>query len=339
MPPLHVVGAGAVTAAGLTLRQCAASFVAGVDGFTETMAPDAFGATQVVARVPAHWRLRPDPAAWLLNLAVRAAAEAMVEAGAAPARTLLVCAPPSSERGHPCWEEITADVFRNRLIDRLGGGFAPGSRLVDGGPAALIACLPEAARLLKDQTDRLLLVGVDSLVNAVDMARLRAGGRLQGESAQGLVPGEGAAAVVLATRPGGGATVRSVGAAREADTVLGPRQSQGRGMLAALIEACRAEGCAEGGVEFVVGNLNGERYQALEALVYRARFYRTHRDHMATAYPAASFGETGSASGAIALAMAAHAFSAGYAPGVAAMLEIASEGGLRTAAYVSAAPY
>lgn len=337
MPPLHVVGAGAVTAAGLTLRQCAASFVAGVDGFAETMAPDVFGAVQIVARVPAHWRLRPDPAAWLLNLAARAAAEAMAEAGAEPARTLLVCAPPSSERGHPCWEGTGPEAFRDALIDRLGDGFAPGSRLVDGGPAALLACLPEAARLLAGRADWLLLLGVDSLVNATDIARLRAGGRLQGESAQGVVPGEGAGAVVLAQGRGSGMAVRSVGAAHEADTALGARQSQGRGMLAALSDACRTDGCAEHSVEFIVSNLNGERYQALEALLYRARFYRTHRDFIATAYPAASFGETGSASGAIALAMAAHAFSAGYAPGRVAMLEVASEGGLRAAACLAAA--
>jgi 3-oxoacyl-[acyl-carrier-protein] synthase I len=334
MPPLRVEAVGAVTAAGLTLPQSAASFVAGIDGFAEEMAPDAFGSAQVVARVPAHWRLRPDPAAWLLNLAARAGREAMESARAA--RTLLVCAPPSAERGHPCWEETTPDAFLAALMARLGGDFAAGARLVDGGPAALVGCLPDAADVLaRGQADQILLIGVDSLLNAADMARLRAGGRLQGQTAQGLVPGEGAGAVVLSLRSGSGVVVRSIGVAREPDTVLGQRQSQGRGMLEALSVTCQRAGCPESAVEFVVSNFNGERYGALELLIYRARFYRTHRAYMATAYPAMSFGEAGSASAAIALGVATDAFRHRYAPGRCAMLEIASESGLRATAYLS----
>lgn len=119
---------------------------------------------------------------------------------------------------------------------------------------------------------------------------------------------------------------------------LGERQSQGRAMQNALEVASSAEGYGESAVEFVVSNFNGERYGALEALIFRARFYRTHREYMATAYPAMSFGDTGSASAALALAVAADAFGKGYAPGRCAMLEIASEEGLRAAACLTGGP-
>ena len=333
--PLTVLGTGAVTAAGLTAPQSAAAFVAGISGFTEAMSADAFGQTQVVGRVPADWRLKTTQANWLINLAARAGTEAMANSGAEPARTLLICAPPGSERNHECWQETNPKRFLETLSERLGGRFAPGSRLIDGGAAALVGYIPEAAQRLKGDVDHILLIGVDSLINATDMAALRAAGRLQGQTAQGVIPGEGAGAVVLG-RGKGAMRVRSVGIANEADTVGGERQSQGRGMVQALTRACNDE-YPESSVEFVVGNFNGERYQALELLIYRARFYRTHRTYMATAYPASAFGETGAASSALSLVMAEDAFRQGYAPGTNALLEISSDGGMRAAAYLSSA--
>jgi len=332
-PPLWVHGAGAVTACGLTWAQSAAAFVSALDGFDEQVALDAIGPTQVVAPVPADWRLKPDAATWLLNLAERAAGEAMEAAAAPPERTLVICAPPASARGHPCWEETTPQAFAAALGARLGGGFPATPRIVDGGPAALFAVLPEAAQALaRGRADRLLLVGVDSLVTAADFAALRRARRLQGDTAQGLVPGEGAGAVVLGPAPGGALALVSVGAAEEAHPVTGERQSQGRGMQRALEAACADPALPERLVDFVVANFNGERYGGLEALIFRSRFYRTHREYMATVYPAMSFGETGSAGGVLALAMAAAAAEGGYAPGRHAMLEVASDGGLRAAA-------
>lgn len=333
--PLTILGTGAVTAVGLTAPQSAAAFVAGLSGFTETVSADAFGEMQIVARVPADWRLKRTPAEWLINLAARAGAEAMAEASADPARTLLICAPPGSERNHACWSEIDSKQFLSKLSDRLGGSFARGSRLVDGGAAAAIGYLREAAEQLNNNVDQILLLGVDSLINATDMATLRAAGRLQGQTAQGVIPGEGAGAIVLGKGPGA-MHIRSVGLAREVDTVGGERQSQGRGMEKALALAC-SDDCLESNVEFAVGNFNGERYQALELLVYRARFYRTHRTYMATAYPASAFGDTGAASSILSLVMADDAFRRGYAPGANALLEVSSDEGMRAAAYLSRA--
>jgi 3-oxoacyl-[acyl-carrier-protein] synthase-1 len=336
MTPLYVAGLGMVTAAGLNLEQSAASFIGGISGFAEAAALDVFPEMQITASVPAAWRLRPNTGEWLLNLAARAGAEAMRDAGVPPAQTVLICSPPESWRDHPCWADVSVDTFFTGLEERLGGDFAAGSRLVDGGPAALIGCLTDMAQFLGNRkATHFLLIGVDSLLNKADMARLRSAERLQGQSAQGVVPGEGAAAVVLTSDPVPGMAIRGIGLAEEADPVGGARQSQGRGMVNALERACVPLTRPESAVEFAVSNFNGERYGALEMLLYRARFYRTHRDYMATAYPAMSFGETGAAGGAIALAVAADAFRQGYAPGEHALLELVSDNGMRVGAYVS----
>jgi len=335
MNSLFVEGLGLVTAAGLTCAQSTNSFLAGVTGFTEEVAGDQME-LQVLAKVPADWRLRRTSSQWLVNLAARAGREAMAEAGAEPAQTLLICTPPEMYRDHACWAEMSPDTFLTDLQTKLGGTFAKGSRLVDGGAAAGVGLLPDVADALgQSSVSRVLLIGVDSLIGRADLDRFRTAGRLQGQTAQGLVPGEGAGAVVLSLNPCRGMAVRGVGLATEPDPVTGTRQSQGRGMVSALKAACASPDHPESDIIFAVSNLNGERYAALEMLVFRARFYRTHREYMATAYPAMSFGETGAAGGAIALAVAADAFRRGHAPGAHAMIEITSESGMRAGAFVS----
>jgi 3-oxoacyl-[acyl-carrier-protein] synthase-1 len=53
--------------------------------------------------------------------------------------------------------------------------------------------------------------------------------------------------------------------------------------------------------------------------------------------PAASFGDTGAATGAVATCMAARAFERGYAPGDAALIGLSSESGERGAFGIAAA--
>ncbi len=339
MRPLFVESIGMVTSAGLTAPQSTASFLAAVDGFSETFAADVVTETQTVASVPANWRLRQSPAAWLANMAARAGSEALGQSSAVPSRTLLLCAVPEQTRDHPCWLGARPEDFLTALQTRLGGPYARGSQLVMDGPASLLGVLPQAAAALDaGRVNRILLIGADSLLNPADMARLRASGRLLGLSAQGLVPAEGAVALVLSIEPCGGSVLRAVGMGQEADTVAGPRQSQGNGMLNALRSVCAQDGCSEAEVDFIVSNFNGERYGALEMLVYRARFYRTFRERLPTVYPAMSFGETGAASAAMTLAVAADAFAKRLAPGRHAMLEVAGDNGMRAAAILSGTP-
>lgn len=339
MTPLHIVASGAVTAAGLTAAQTFAAIRAGLSGFSTELLSDPFGAEQTVARIPTHWSLRSDPGAWLINMAaraIRAAMEEAVQVGAEPERTALLLTPPESGRGHPCYDHIAPADFTARVIEAAALVFHHRSRAFDGGAAAGIAALDHAVELLAGgEVGHVILAGVDSLINPADLGRLAGANRLIGpENAKGLVPGEAAAAVCLSSRSAGEPVCRllSTGFAREADSATGERFSQGRAMVEALRLAAGGDGSAEGHVDFVLSNSNGERYAQMEGMIARARFYRTRRERLPTVYPAMSIGDVGAAGAALCLAVARDAFRQGYAPGRVVMAEIASEGGLRAAA-------
>ncbi len=338
---LYVVGAGAVTPAGLNARQTIAAIRASLSAFEEIILPAPFGASQVVARIPSHWRLRRTQGEWLVNMAARAIKEALgtSDPGVAAATALLITAP-ESFRNHPAFADIPARDFLAAVIGATGLKFHPASRAVDGGAAASVGLIERASALMEEEgAAQILLGGADSLVNDVDLARLGQAGRLKGDkNAQGLVPGEAAAFVRLAREPGpelAATAIHGIGTARETDSVLSDRYSQGRAMLAALRDAVTGSGPSEPDIDFVVSNGNGERYHGWEMLIARPRFYRTQRDLMATAYPAMTVGDIGAAGGALALMLAADSFVHDYAPGPIAMCEVASEGGLRAAAVMA----
>jgi 3-oxoacyl-[acyl-carrier-protein] synthase-1 len=202
--------------------------------------------------------------------------------------------------------------------------------------------LREAAALLAgDGIEHVLVGGADSYVIDREYDRLDAAGRLRTEgTAQGLTPGEGAVFVLLAReRPGAAATsleILGTGDAQEAQSATSSGYSQGRALVAALRAAASAAGLAEASIDWVVSNGNGERYASWEALLARARYYRTRRERLIVHYPALSVGEIGAASGALALLMSAHGFARGYRAGSIAMIELASEGAGRAACVVRA---
>jgi 3-oxoacyl-[acyl-carrier-protein] synthase-1 len=336
--PLYVAGAGAVTPAGLTAPQTCAAIRAGLSAFEEYSRPEPIGAVQLVARVPAHRRLRRTEGEWLVNMAARAIAEA--QEGGDAGGTAVFLTPPESFRGHPAYEDISPARFLAEVLAATGLGFHRASRAFDGGPAAAVGILGHAREVMeREGIAEILLGGVDSLINAADLGRLGQAHRLKSDTnAQGLVPGEAAVVVRLTRNPdrAAKAAIVAVGAAQEADTVASERYSQGRGLLAALRAAVEGPGPSEPDIDFVVSNGNGERYQGWEAMIARPRFYRTRREILPTAYPAMTVGEVGSAGAALALMLAADSFAEGYAPGRLAMCEIASEGGLRAAAVASA---
>ncbi|MBZ9920874.1 MULTISPECIES: hypothetical protein [unclassified Mesorhizobium] len=338
--PVYLAGAGAVTAAGLNARQTLAAIRAGLSAFNEIVV-EPFPATQIAARVPTTWKLRKTDGEWLVNMAVRAIMEALRSGPFAAAATALVISPPESFRSHPAFATVPFVDFLPAVMLGCGGSFHPASIAVDGGAAASVSLLERASDLLsRPGVEQIILGGVDSFLNDVDLDRLRQSGRLKSsDGAQGLVPGEAAAFVRLTSAPEGNGAVApavvNIGVAREEDSVLSDRFSQGRAMLSALRAAVASNGPKESDISFVVSNSNGERHRALEQLVVHPRFYRTLRELTPTAYPAMTVGEVGAAAGALALMLAADGMRQNYAPGSAAMLEIASETGLRTAAVVA----
>lgn len=341
--PLHICGGGAVTPAGLNRRQTLAAIRAGLSAFEEYLLEQPMGETQTVSRIPTHWSLRSTEWDWLVNMAARAIMDALAPTAADPRSSALMLALPEQFRNHPAFEERDPSGFLDAVSRACGGPFHAASRAIDGGAAASIGVLGQAAEILAQPgVERVLLGGVDSLVNDRDIDRLAQAGRLKGsDNAQGLIPGEAAAFVCLQSRPDpkspGLAAIHGAGFAPEADSVLTERYSQGKALLGSLRAALNGTGNGprEPDIVFVVSNGNGERYSGWEANIARSRFYRTRREILPIAYPAMTVGETGAAGGALALLVAADSFTAGYAPGPVAMCEVASEAGFRAAALVS----
>lgn len=339
--PLYIAGAGAVTPAGLNAPQTVAAIRAGLSAFEEMILNEPLGATQIVARIPAHSRLRRTDGQWLVNMAARAVGEALRSGTRASETTAILLTPPESFRNHPAYGDIAPPDFLTAVMSATGQKFHAASRAADGGAAASIGLLERASEMMEQQgVEQVLLGGVDSLVNDTDFARLGQAGRLKGEdNAQGLVPAEAAAFVRLTRAPEGKAhvhtAVHGVGMALEPDSVLSERYSQGRALLGALRDAVNGSGPSEPDIDFVISNGNGERYSGWEQLITRPRFYRTRREILPTAYPAMTIGDIGAAGGALALMLAADSFLKDYAPGPTAVCELASENGLRAAAVMA----
>jgi 3-oxoacyl-[acyl-carrier-protein] synthase-1 len=341
--PLAIVSCGAVTAVGLSAAQSCAAIRARVAAFKREACLPPPVPPLAVARVPAVLRLKRTPAEWLLNLAELALRDCLGPVRAPRRRVALVLALPDAHREHPALRKAPPARFLQQLLARLQlPADGPSAVLQEGHAAGLRSVAIARELLASGEVDACIVGGVDSLLESTDLQRLSAAGRLhEAANPQGVVPGEGAAFVVLqrgsALQEPALAQVLGLGAAMEADTILGERFSVGAGLLAAMRGALADAGVGEPSLGFRVSDLNGERYRAWEALLASTRFYRTRREHMPVWQAAACVGDTGAAAGALMLVTAAVGFSRGYAPAPLAMCEASSDSGLRAACVLAAA--
>lgn len=333
---LEFAGAGAVTAVGLTAAQTCAAIRAGLRRFTPVEAQMVeYEEARVGARVSADPRLRADDSQWLLNLAARAIGQCMRRKWAP--KTALFWLIPEAERGHPLSALTDAELLE-RLSNMLGYGFAPGSRILRTGAASCIEALGYGRELVAaGEASRCLVGGADSLLRPAELDQLARDGRLiSPHQSQGLVPGEGAAFVLLA--PGAPAesgegpqsvALRGLGIGYEQHTVQGSDYSVGEAFASAVAAAIDDAGVPESDIDFVAGNFNGERYDAWENAHANAKGYRTRRERLIKLWPASSTGEMGVAGGPMAIIAACIAILGGYAEGPTVSVQLRSEGELR----------
>lgn len=344
MNPLYIHGWGAVTPVGLCANSTAAAIRAGVIRVEETVPALPPDEPQMGAVVRANRSLKRTPREWLANLARRAIGEALEDVDADAARIALLLAPPEPFRRHPGMMGRARTSFLRQIESSVNRRFHPASHLLDGGAAGVFDGLRQARELLADRSVQLCLVGgVDSLVNRTDLDRLRATDRLRRKGVpKGLVPSEGASFVLVGARPDSEryvplARILGVGSARERQSVLGPDYSVGAGFRSALVAAAEQAG-GEELIEYVVSTFNGERYAALEALIYRAQVYRSPRRHLATQFPASCVGELGAAGAAVSIIVAGIGIARQYSPGQRAMCEAAADEGERAGVVIGPSP-
>jgi 3-oxoacyl-[acyl-carrier-protein] synthase I len=343
--PLIVCSVGAVTPVGLTAPQTCAAIRAGVRAFRETLPQPPPEEPVVCATVPVRQRLKTTTEGWLTYLAARAIRECLAGRPIDASRVVALITLSDAYRVLS-WSATGGAQFLRSIEHRLQDRFHEDSSVVCGGSAETYRVLTSARKILAGGEVRYCLVGgVDSLVNEADVARLASGGRLHAGAAnpQGVIPGEGAAFVLLSREAHGTGSVPlgqilGMGWAEDQNHVLTERYSTGAATTRALAAALRDAGRTEPNIDLRVSDMNGERYRAWESMLSTTRFYRTHRDQLPTWYAAASVGDTGAAAGALGIVLTCVGMARGYAPGPLAMLEAASDEGLRSACVVSSAP-
>jgi 3-oxoacyl-[acyl-carrier-protein] synthase-1 len=209
------------------------------------------------------------------------------------------------------------DAVREPFLARIGAWLGvplapPHLHAFCAGRVGIFAALRHGAELLRTRAvDRVIALAVDSQLDTLTLEWLAAEHRLKSPtSAAGLMPGEAAVALLLQSpQPAGksrGVTVRIVAERRPAES---DRTNDARGgLLKAALSTCVA-GLADrtGQRSLWIHDQNGEQWRA-EEFGYCALLMGEEWPAQAQAMlPALSVGDTGAASGALSLSLAAMA--------------------------------
>ncbi len=220
------------------------------------------------------------------------------------------------------------------------------SALFRTGQAGFAAALGEGLRRIRSGEARVLLVGgADSYLHPEVLGWLDQECRLHAPGAEdGFIPGEGAAFALLCREP---ADAQSPGKAapqpfaRLLDVELGREETElsGEPNLGAAMTGVLARLCAalpEGGIDWLMSDVNGERHRLREWTMLSLR--GSLRPEATHSRLVDDLGDLGAALGPVLLAVAAHAFRGGHAPAHAVAITLQSEGVERGAFLLEAAP-
>jgi 3-oxoacyl-[acyl-carrier-protein] synthase-1 len=299
----------------------------GFSGIGKVLALGKAGLSDLLSRVPPFGPRDLDRTGFFLSLsdyAVEDAASRLVAQG--DQKKEAQSAPlPSAEFQRRC-EGLFARL--SNLL-RLEAPFGNQATFFAGHAGFAKALDTAMASLARGQIDRAIVGGIDSRVDTKFLSAAAALGLLRtNENPVGLVGGEAAAFAMIE---------------RQADVARRQRQSLGALSPVALASDERSqlgelppdgialssvvERASHGVSAFFLGDLNGVERRAFE---WGNAVTRSGASGPLWV-PAVSFGDTGAASGAVGLCMAARAFARGYAPASTAVVWLASESGLRGA--------
>ncbi len=293
--PLYVVGRGALSCFGRGHAVLSDAVFAGERGVRPLRRlRDCDCPTTVAAEVPEQLVAAAGSTAELpLYLAREAAREALAEAGPSPDRTAVLLATTKAELAGirtPAEAPRPAGLGNPRhLLDRLLAELHGDPNRAFDGPQAAVSCacasglaaLAQAGRWLRSgRAERALVVGVDVLdpfvmagfgaLLALDSSPCRPFDR----DRRGLSLGEGAGAMVLATRPEPNSYGRLAGwgERNDANHITGPSRD-GAGLAAAVDAALEHAGVETEALDFVHLHGTGTPYNdAMEGQALRRVF-------------------------------------------------------------------
>lgn len=327
-PGADILRVGMVSSVGLSAEVTSAAVRAGISRFQETSIVDRRFNPLVMALVAtpdlpplapaiektAGLTARQSRMLRLASPALRACLE-----GAPPGPTaVLLAGPEAFPEGRPA---PAGPVFLEQLAAQAEVKLdLVRSRVFPAGRAGVFLALAAALEGLSARRyDRVVVGGVDTLLDLYLLGTLDLEERLRAHGIfDGLIPGEGAAFLLLArpgTGPGGAPLSRivSVGSAEEE----GHRYNKGavyrgEGLDAALKTAFAAGPGAP--VRTVYAGFNGENFFAKEWGVALARHKKRIAEDFIIEHPADCVGDAGAALGAMLVGLAALSLSEGHRP-------------------------
>lgn len=336
---LAITGLGMVTPVGLSAASSGAAMRAGISRIGDLpwfLVPSADGGSQPVtgAEVPLVSGNRQGPAR-LLRLAEHALKEAVSDARLSPNHRCELFL--GTAGANPGGRVLPYGPVLLEGMKTMLSGLAGLARiqLFETGRASALQAFRMAAEALTRASppDACIVGGLDSMISPLTLGFLQSNGRLrEGRKSTGVLPGEGAAFLVLETpenakRRGAGILATAVAAAGGVDSTPAGKPNRAE-VLGRVFRA--VAGQVSDRDLLIVSDLNGERQRAYEWMFAstRAPFYHSTMPHW---LPAESIGDTGAAAGMIDSVWAVTAFRRGYACASDVLVWGASDEGAREA--------
>ncbi|HEV8263940.1 MAG TPA: beta-ketoacyl synthase N-terminal-like domain-containing protein [Gemmatimonadales bacterium] len=345
-----IVGAGMITAVGLSAAETAASVRAGSARFAESSILDRWFAPFVLAEVPEDGlaELAEDVAgaaltareARMLRLATVALAGCLTSLPQGAPPPGLSLALPETATTRP----LNHEEFLKYLLQQTGGRFDPlWSDASHRGRAGGLNAIGQASELIRRGRAKFMIAGgVDThrdpyVLGTLDMEkRVKSAANLDG-----FIPGEGAAFLLLADRaaardagltPWG--TVSVVAQTIESGHLYSEEPYRGDGLAQAVQQLVQL-GALVAPIQEVYSSMNGENHWAKEWGVARIRSNRTFSAEHGIHHPADCYGDTGAACGPLMVGLAAVGMKDGVRRSP-ALVYASSDRGPRAALAVSA---
>jgi 3-oxoacyl-[acyl-carrier-protein] synthase-1 len=342
--PISIAATGMVTGVGLNAPASCAAIRAGIQNATETHFMFGSEGPLMGVQVPLQrlWRGR----AKLLRMLIPAITECLDQAPQASQGPLplMLCVAEKERAGR--LEGLDDELF-HELTRQLAFDLSQqDSRVVPLGRPGVTAALREARELLYDRGFPWVLVaGADSLLVAETLETLESEGRLlTSDNSNGFIPGEAAAAVLLARADSAPASALCVGIglAMEAATISTDKPLRADGLVGAVRNSLHEAQCAFSQLDFRIADVSGEHYYFKEAALLQSRLMRDPHVHGKSGefplwHPADCIGEVGAAFGPVALGVAAAAFSKRYSPGSLLLVHMSADSGSRGALVIQGA--
>jgi 3-oxoacyl-[acyl-carrier-protein] synthase I len=329
---IYVRSLGLACPVGLNWRAACAAMFAGITRKCELEYRDNRGRPIVGSRLSIIGATSTASERWLFLLAY-ALRDALRETDRLEDHHLILSLPRDC-RGRA----VDAGSVAAELSQRLGRPLDP--RRIEvvaaGAYGGMAAVAMARSALANRETPACIVAGADSLLGAQQLLRLAERRRLLGEeNADGVIPGEAAAALVLTARPRDAvAALLGVGLADEPSSLENDLPLRAAGVAAAARDALAQAGLGLHDMDFRASDAAGESFFFKEQALLVARLLRQRKEEFPLWLVAEALGDCGAAAGLCGLVHAIAGFAFGRAPGPRAIAFAGNDQGRRAAVVI-----